>query len=282
MNNELIQGSADWLEMRKQHVGASDAPVIMGVSPYKTQHQLWEEKLGLTNNDYSNKGTKYGQEMEEPARRAYEKLTGIIVAPTVVFHPDRPYMMASLDGLSFDKKTAVEIKNVCEEDHEKAKSGVVPEKYFPQVQHQLAVLDLPSLHYFSFRKGDFALVDVLKDDNYLQTLYSAEKEFWDSVLNFKEPNLSERDYQKFISQEWETMAKEWKETNEQLKALTAKEKEYRQALITLACDGNATGAGIKLTKSIRKGTVDYSRIPELEGVDLDQYRKDPVVAWRLT
>lgn len=282
MRNELIQGSAEWLEMRKQHLGASDAPVIMGVSPYKTQHQLWEEKLGLTNNDYSNKATQYGHDMEEPARRAYEKLTGIIVAPTVVFHPDRPYMMASLDGLSFDRKTAVEIKNVCEADHETAKSGVVPEKYFPQVQHQLAVLGLPSLHYFSFRKGDFALIDVLRDDKYLDILYGSEKAFWDLVLNFKEPELSANDYQKFCSQEWETMANDWKETNQRLKDLTAREKECRQALIKLAGDGNATGAGIKLTKSIRKGTVDYSKIPELDGVDLDQYRKEPVVAWRLT
>lgn len=282
MNNAMIQGSPEWLQMRKNYIGASDAPVIMEVSPYKTYHQLWEEKIGLSNTDYSNKATQYGQEMEEPARRAYEKHTGIIVAPAVVYHPDRSYMMASLDGLSFDRQTAVEIKNVCEEDHEIARSGAVPEKYFPQVQHQLAVLDLPSLHYFSYRKGDFALIDVLRDDKYLDILYGAEKAFWDLVLNFKEPELSAKDYQKFCSQEWENMATEWKETNEQLKALTAKEKEYRQALISMANDGNATGAGIKLTKSIRKGTVDYSKIPELDGVDLDQYRKDPVVAWRLT
>jgi hypothetical protein len=32
----------------------------------------------------------------------------------------------------------------------------------------------------------------------------------------------------------------------------------------------------------RKGLVDYSKIPELKGVDLELYRKEPTVAWKLS
>ncbi len=44
----LIQHSNEWLELRKNKIGASDAPIIMKVSPWKTPYRLWEEKLGLT------------------------------------------------------------------------------------------------------------------------------------------------------------------------------------------------------------------------------------------
>lgn len=278
----LVQGSQEWLQMRREYLGASDAPVIMGVSPYKTRHQLWEEKLGIETKQKDNRGMIYGREMEQPAREAYEKLTGILVVPAVVFHKDIPYMMASLDGLSMDKSISVEIKNVNAEDHETARQGKVPVKYFPQVQHQLEVLGHDRLHYFSYRNGDSVLVEVSRDEEYLEKLLGSEESFWQGVVNFKEPSLSSKDYITLDSSEWVNMASEWQSVNDQLKALTAKEKECRQAMIDMANDQNVVGGGVKLTKVTRKGLIDYSKIIELNGIDLEQYRKEPIVSWRVS
>ena len=41
----LIQQTDEWLEMRRNKIGASDAPIIMEVSPYKKPNQLMEDKL---------------------------------------------------------------------------------------------------------------------------------------------------------------------------------------------------------------------------------------------
>ena len=38
----LEQGTYEWLEWRMGGLGASDAPVVMGVSPYSTSRTLWE------------------------------------------------------------------------------------------------------------------------------------------------------------------------------------------------------------------------------------------------
>ena len=35
-----------WLEERKKGIGGSDAATIMGLNPYKTNVDLWEEKTG--------------------------------------------------------------------------------------------------------------------------------------------------------------------------------------------------------------------------------------------
>lgn len=282
MEPQFIQGSQEWLDLRKKHLGASDAPVIMGVSPYKTVHDLWEEKLGLGTKEISSQAATYGKEMEEPARRAYEKLTGNLVAPAVVFHPELSFMMASLDGLTFDKTLAVEIKNCNAVDHEEAKSGIVPKKYVPQVQHQLAVLGLPVMHYFSFRQGDFALIEVKRDEEYIDKLYKTETSFWEDVQNLREPKLSERDYLMVNDPDAIALANEWRAINEQIKALDAKEKEYREILIKKSNERNALIGDVKLTKSIRKGAVDYASIEELKSIDLEKYRKNPVVSWRFS
>ena len=36
----------DWLEERKKGIGGSDAATILGLNPYKTTIELWEEKTG--------------------------------------------------------------------------------------------------------------------------------------------------------------------------------------------------------------------------------------------
>ncbi|MEG2048480.1 MAG: endonuclease, partial [Comamonas sp.] len=39
----LVQGSADWHTHRRNHFNASDAPAMMGCSPYKKRSELVKE-----------------------------------------------------------------------------------------------------------------------------------------------------------------------------------------------------------------------------------------------
>ena len=43
----MQQGSEEWLKLRKNYLGASDAAVVLGISPFQTRYQLWQDKLGL-------------------------------------------------------------------------------------------------------------------------------------------------------------------------------------------------------------------------------------------
>jgi putative phage-type endonuclease len=278
----MEQNTKEWLDLRKNHIGASDAPIIMGVSPWRTPYQLWQEKLGLGESQTETQAMRYGKQMEEPARQAYEKYTGNLVCPEVIFHPTKKFMMASLDGLSFDRSIAVEIKNSNSEDHRIAKDGKIPEKYYPQVQHQLACLGINMLHYFSYRDGDGVVVEVERDHTYIESLYKEEESFWNKVLNLDAPDLGERDFVKIEDENFARLAAEWGNLTKQLALLEKKEKEYRAALIARANGQNARGNGITLTKIVRKGAVDYKKVPELIGVDLEVYRKEPVESWRIS
>ncbi len=94
----MIQGSKEWHEIRRNHIGASDAPVIMGVSPWKKPIDLWKEKLGLTPPQKTTGPMIYGKQTEEIARDWFNKKIERFFQPEVHFHSEIKFLMASLDG----------------------------------------------------------------------------------------------------------------------------------------------------------------------------------------
>jgi putative phage-type endonuclease len=271
----------EFVASRKNYIGASDAPALMGVSPWKSKYQLWEDKLGLAPEQEDNWAMKRGRDLEPLACETYMLHTGNIVEPKMVIHPEIPYMMANFDGISEDHSVAVEIKCPGEKDHSVAKQGIVPEKYMPQLQHQMEVVGLEKLHYFSYRDGDTALIEVKRDESYIKKLLVEERKFWSCVENLTAPELSDKDYTKRVDLDWATAASDWKSINEEIEALKEKEKLYRETLLVLSDNKNCIGAGIRTQKIIRKGSVDYKAIPEMKDVDLEKYRKPNIESWRL-
>lgn len=278
----IQQNTPEWLELRKNKIGASDAPIILGDSPWKTPYQLWEEKLGLRPQPSMNDAMRRGHELEPIARQAYNDHTGNCVEPEVLFHKEHEWMMASLDGVSLDRSIVVEIKCPGEKDHQAASDGKVPDKYYAQLQHQLAVINLNLLHYFSYRDGDFHLIVVERDEKYIENLYSEEVDFWKKMQDFQPPELSNRDYVQKKDEGWLQTAQNWASVSTELKSLKDREKVYRESLIQMSMNRNSQGGGVKVQKIIRKGSVDYKDIPELSGVDLEEHRKEPIESWRIT
>jgi putative phage-type endonuclease len=273
---------SEFVQSRKSYLGASDAPVVMGVSPWRSPYQLWEDKLGVSKEQEDNYAMKRGRELEPVARDAYQIYTGNIVEPKQVFHPKIKYMMANLDGFSKDGSVAVEIKCPGEKDHDLAKQGIVPEKYRPQLQHQLEVIGIDSVHYFSYRDGDTALIEVGRDESYIKRLCTEEKRFWGYVESLTPPPLTDRDFAKRNDLAWVSAASEWAKITEEIQNLKSRQDEYRDTLVKLSGNQNTIGKGVKLQKIVRKGGVDYKSIPELKDIDLEKFRKKAIESWRIS
>jgi len=270
----------EWLKWRR--IGSSDAPAIMGVSPWATPYQLWEQKVSGMERE-SNSAMKRGVEMEETARRSFEKKMGVEVFAKRMEHPSIEFMTATLDGIDIDNRVLVEIKCPNREDHALALRGKVPEKYIPQLQHQLAVTGLDGMYYFSFTGEDGCIVEIPRDESYLQQMIEEEEKFWRCIQDHKAPALTERDYvQMGDDNEWHTLSSQWVQVSRNLKSLEKEEKDLRDSLIGLAQNKNAQGAGVRLTRFPTQGHVDYLKIPELQGVNLDIYRKEPYMKWRIS
>lgn len=272
----------EFVESRRKYLGASDAPIIMGVSPWRTPYDLWLDKLNLAEDRADTFSMKRGRDLEPEARAAYTIHTGTYVEPKMVIHKKIPYMMANFDGVSEDETITVEIKCPGKDDHDLAKSGVIPEKYYPQLQHQLEVIGHNRLHYFSYRDGDVALIEVERDNHYITDLLQKEKEFWDYVKTTTAPPLDDRDYVEHLEDEWVTLSSEWSQIYEDMTKLKEKEKVLREELIRLAANKNSRGGGIRLQKVMRKGAYDMKAIQLVVDVDIENFRKESSESWRIS
>lgn len=276
---DLEQGSEAWLNLRKTKITATDASVIMGINPWKTPLQLYNEKLSTEHKNIANARMQRGTDLEPIGRSLFILQTGIEVEPKVVVSA---WAMASLDGLSKCGKYAVEIKCPAEKDHALALAGKVPPYYYPQLQHQMWVCCLSFIYYFSFDGIDGVYVKVHRDEAFIEKMISQEYVFYLCLQNKTPPETGKEDYIERKDALWEQCAAQWQSTNLKLKELEELEETLRKQLIFLSGGSNAKGAGISLCQVQRKGAVDYAKIPQLKNIDLEQYRKEGGSSWRIS
>lgn len=275
----IEQGSSEWHVLRKTKITATDAPVIMGASHWKTRIQLYNEKKSNNAPMPPNERMQRGIDLEPIARDLFILKTGVVVKPAVAV---LDWAMASLDGMSDNRKCILEIKCPGEKDHAIALQGKVPDHYYPQLQHQMYVMGVDEAYYFSFDGTDGDPITVKRDDEYIEKMIIEEKKFYDCLLNNTPPEPSDGDYIERNDDIWEKCASQWIAVNQSLKQIEKEEEELRKQLIFLSGESNTRGAGINLCQIQRKGNVDYSKIPELKNVNLDNYRKSSTSSWRIT
>jgi len=279
----MEQNTNEWLEHRRQGLGASDAPAVLGVSPWTTPYELWEEKARINVKDKSNWATKNGHNLEPKARLDYELNFNIDMPAALVVHKDYPFIRASLDGWNQEKNIVLEIKCPGQEDHKTALDGRVPEKYYPQLQHQLLVTGASELHYYSFHSDVGVLVRVFPDNNYITTtLFPALVQFWDLVQTKTPPPLTDRDWKNIRSKELKDRINTWKNVKASADSFALEEKRLRESILSeledhprWRCDD------IDISMSFRSGSVDYAKIPELKNIDLEKYRKKGSTVWTM-
>lgn len=108
----LVQGSDEWAAHRAQHFNASDAPAMLGCSPYKQRSQLLREiatGVSAEISDVTQNLFDKGHRAEALARPLAERLIGEELFPVVGF--EGPYS-ASFDGLTMDYQTGFEHKSL--------------------------------------------------------------------------------------------------------------------------------------------------------------------------
>jgi putative phage-type endonuclease len=97
----------DWLRIRRNGIGASDADAAIGLSPYQSPLELWMVETGqdatLPKPDPDDQGSPvyWGNVLEPIVAEHYSKRTGRKVrrVNSVLQHPDpnKAWMLANLD-----------------------------------------------------------------------------------------------------------------------------------------------------------------------------------------
>lgn len=108
----LTQGSLEWMAYRSQHFNASDAPAMMGVSPYKTRAELLRELhtgMAAEVDAATQRRFDAGHRAEALARPLAEKIIGEELYPVT---GSNGRLSASFDGLTLGEDVAFEHKSL--------------------------------------------------------------------------------------------------------------------------------------------------------------------------
>lgn len=206
----ILKDRADWLEHRSGRIGGSDASCIVGMNPYKSNVELWEEKTGKKQaDDISDKPyVRYGTEAEEHLRALFAldfPQYKVSYDENNMWVNDKyPFAHASLDAWLEDedgRKGILEIKttNILQSMQKEKWNNRIPDSYYLQVLHYLMVTEFDfailraSMRFqygndvtFTIKQYSIERSDVLEDIKYLE---NAERHFYDCIKNNVKPNL---------------------------------------------------------------------------------------------
>lgn len=137
----LIQGTPEWHAHRAAHFNASDAPAMMGCSPYKTRSQLVREfatGVAVEHDAATLQRFADGHRFEDLARPLAETIIGEELYPCVGVDGK---FSASFDGLTLLEDTAFEHKSLNDDLRLAMHDGNddLPLHYQVQMEHQAMV-----------------------------------------------------------------------------------------------------------------------------------------------
>ena len=216
--------TTEWLEERKKHIGASDAPAIIGLTTsWRNARDVALEKMSDEIDNSDPHGFFHrGHVLEPLIKELYKDKTGFDVFQASMYvHEDYEWMSATPDGwvINTEGKCLLECKTANnymkhewkDIDDDGNEFDIVPTKYWVQVQHQMAVTDEEQVdvavlfagidtlglfvsmldtgadlmyvkHLCQNMGGEpFKIIEVKRDDEFIEKLISIEKDFWENI-----------------------------------------------------------------------------------------------------
>lgn len=269
---KLVQGSAEWHAHRAQYRNASETAAVMGASPWQTPFELWLVKTGRKVTE-ETEAMRHGTETEPAARAAFERESGLIMQPLVLVDGD---YSASLDGITLAGDTIVEIKcpykGQASELWQMVKADQVPQHYLLQVQHQLMVSHAKHAYLWVF-DGQEGIGITIEPD---AAMFDQIKTAWDVFQVYLDtdtpPPITDKDTLIRVDLAWEQAATEFLANKAACDEAQLKLDGAKAKLIALTAHNRESGFGVSVTRYLKQGNVDYKKVPELQGVDLELYR----------
>jgi putative phage-type endonuclease len=189
----------EWLSVRKQGIGSSDAAAAVGLNPYQSALELWLVKTGRDSNlpqvDPQDDTTPmyWGTMLEHIVAAHYVKRTGRRVRRinAVLQHPDhdKRWMLANIDRevIGDPEVSILECKTAGINGARLWRDGV-PEYVQLQVQHQLGVTGKAAADVAVLICGqDLEIHRIERDEGLIAHLIDLERQFWQYVVDDQPP-----------------------------------------------------------------------------------------------
>ena len=128
-------------EDRTQFIGASDVAAVLGVDPYRTRLQVWEEKVGIAEPFAGNRHTRRGTRLEEVAAEVFSEETGMRLQRVNrrITSPRHPFIATRIDRRVVGEQALAEFKCPTLGSFGKMKREGLHEGYIAQMQTMLGL-----------------------------------------------------------------------------------------------------------------------------------------------
>lgn len=178
-------------ERKEERLGAltgSDAAVILGLSPFKTPFELWQEKMQLiaAKEPVNKKAVTRGHYLEDAVATWWSDTTGKPVEKDETFltHKDYPWMRGNIDRRVVGERAILECKTARNSFGWDEEANQVPLYYLIQVAHYVAVDDADMGYIAAFIGGtdDFLRFEYKRNAVLENKLIVRLETFWEEHI----------------------------------------------------------------------------------------------------
>lgn len=250
-----------WEKLRTTGIGGSDAGAILGLNPYSSPLTIYMAKKDIKSDFTGNNTTEWGHILEDPIRKQTANELGIAITqvPGMYTSLEYDWMNANVDGICVVPDNHVCIVNGTEitgiggheiktsSDGTGFSDSEIPDSYYAQVQHYMAVtgLDWFILTVFILRNRTAKHYVVRRNEEFIEKLIEVEKDFWENNIlanNMPAPSGtdSENNYlnnlpisdEVILDEMVLSIIQEEREINRQIKELEQKQTILKNQIIT--------------------------------------------------
>lgn len=190
---------AEWLELRKGGIGASEVSAVVGISPWDTPFSLWLRKSGQIPPQEETIAMKLGHLLEPVIAQLWEEETGFRIvkasAKDIIYQdPEHPWRKCTPDRIGYEilpngkkQKVLLEFKSTAVD----IDPDDVPDHYIAQCQYQMHVTGIHVCYLCWLVNGRyFGYVRLEYDKAFAEWMVGEVDKFWkENVLGGKQPDL---------------------------------------------------------------------------------------------
>ncbi|HKM06341.1 MAG TPA: YqaJ viral recombinase family protein [Sphaerochaeta sp.] len=187
----------DWLSIRRNAIGGSDAAAILGLSRYSSPLSVYADKMNLVPEKEDNEPMRQGRDLEEYVAQRFTEKTGLKVRKEnhILVNDDTPFMHANIDRRIVGCLHGLECKTTSVYNDTDFEGGDIPAEYYTQCQHYMAVTGW-DVWYLAVLVLNRAFYDfrIERNEEDIKALIDMEGSFWrDHVIAQVPPEPLEQD-----------------------------------------------------------------------------------------
>ena len=188
----------EWLELRRNSIGGSDAAAACGASPWKSQLELYCEKMGMIADKETNESMRRGNYLEDYVALRFMEETGKKVQRDNFMYAsdDFPCLTANIDRIVVGEHAGLECKTMNDyssKDYD-FEGGEIPTQYYYQLQHYMMVMGWEYMYIAFSTNFKFVWMKVDRNQDFINEMRQKELDFWyNNVVKHLPPDVDGSD-----------------------------------------------------------------------------------------